>query len=64
MKMHIQSRLVEGDPLSPSDGDLIAQWANLSLNEMPKDCDGQGWRIMTGGATFNVWARLAYRYET
>lgn len=54
------NKLVEGDPLEPSEFDVIYQTQSLPLASSPK---GEGWRIMTGNHRFNSWARVAYRHE-
>lgn len=51
---------LDGDPFDPLSTDLFAQRVNLSLGMTPK---GEGWRILTGNSTTNLWARVAYRYE-
>jgi len=54
------NKLIEGDPLEPTSTDVIFQEVSLSANEVP---GGIGWRIMTGNNSFNLWMRVAYRYE-
>ncbi len=63
----MKSQLVKGDPLNPCDTDLIYQEVSLPMGEEPKPCNkidkATGWRILTGNSDFNLWARVAYRYE-
>ena len=56
---NITNRLVDGDPLHPSDGDIITQLASLDVGlPCPK-----GWRVLTGNAHFSQIARTVLRYE-
>lgn len=56
----MENFLISGDPLETSSSDMIAQKQYLPMGEKPA---GEGWRIMTGNALGNLWARVAYRYE-
>lgn len=60
---HIDSKLVLGNPIEPSDYDMIAQFVSLPINDTPANWDKGGWRIMTGNANTNFWARVAYRAD-
>jgi len=51
--------LIEGDPLAPSDTDIIAQSDRLDVGKPVPD----GWRVMTGNETTSLIMRIAYRYE-
>ncbi len=51
--------LIEGDPLDPSSGDLIAQTATLEVGKPVPE----GWRVMSGGHAYSQIARVAMRYE-
>jgi len=56
--------LVSGDPMQPSDTDLIACTVDLPIGEVPlPDESYYGWRCLTGSRVSNLWGRLAYRYE-
>lgn len=63
----MKSQLVKGDPLAPSVFDLIYQEIDLPMGAEPEPCNktdkATGWRILTGNRDFNLWARVAYRYE-
>lgn len=52
--------LLSGNPMDPSSTDELAQKVNLPMGVTPS---GEGWRILTGNSTTNLWARIAYRYE-
>lgn len=51
--------LIEGDPLEPTDTDLILQRAMIEINTIVPD----GWRVLTGNSIHSQVARVAYRYE-
>jgi len=63
--------LIQGNPMEPSSTDIIAHECNLSIDELPpgaldkfKKFDPHcGWRILTGNSQYNLWGRIAYRYE-
>lgn len=55
----MQSYLVQGDPLHPASGDLIAQTTSLAVGAPIPD----GWRVLTGNVHHHVIARVAMRYE-
>jgi hypothetical protein len=56
--------LVSGDPMAPSDSDLIACTVDLPIGQQPiPNCAAYGWRCLTGSRLTNLWGRLAYRYE-
>lgn len=51
--------LLHGDPLDPSQYDLIAQTKSLQTGEPVPD----GWRVLTGGEHSSLIGRVAYAYE-
>lgn len=53
------NHLIEGDPLDPSSGDLIAQTQSLAVGEPVPE----GWRVLSGGHAYSQIARVALRYE-
>lgn len=55
--------LVSGDPMAPSSSDLIACTVHLPNGQTPPAAEYDCWRVLTGGPKFNLWGRLAYRYE-
>lgn len=55
-----KSIALDGDAMRPDGGDMLAQTINLPMGEAPR---GEHWRVMTGNANYNLWARVAYRYE-
>lgn len=55
-----KNTLIDGDPMDPISTDLITQQINLPMGREPT---GDGWRILTGNVSTNLWARVAYRYE-
>lgn len=60
----VDYKLVSGDPMAPSDSDLIACTVDLPLGELPiPNAARYGWRCLTGSRVSNLWGRLAYRYE-
>jgi hypothetical protein len=60
MLTYSKNVLIDGNPIDPSSTDLIAQQINLAMGVNPM---GDGWRILTGNSTTNLWGRLAYRFE-
>ena len=59
MKHMEKSFLIEGDPMSPSSTDLIAQTRLIQVGFKVPD----GWRVLTGSSTTSKISRIAYRYE-
>jgi hypothetical protein len=57
--MTTTNHLISGDPLSPVSTDLIAQTANLPVD----DPVPEGWRVLTGNERTSLIGRLACRYE-
>jgi hypothetical protein len=55
----IRNALIDGDPMEPSDFDLITQQGMLNVNEPVPE----GWRVLTGNIHHSVVARVVYRYE-
>lgn len=55
----VESRLLQGDPLNPASGDLIAQTARLNVGEPVPE----GWRVLTGDEASSLIARVVLRYE-
>jgi len=53
------NKLIEGDPLAPSDLDVIVQSASLNVGLPVPD----GWRVMTGNMHTSLIMRIIYRYE-
>jgi hypothetical protein len=51
--------LVNGDPMNPESGDLIAQTGVLKVGEPVPD----GWRVLTGNSEYSTIARVCLRYE-
>ena len=60
MHSYTTNKLVNGDALRPDDNDLIAQTIDVPMGFTPI---GDGWRIMTGNARTNFWARVEYRHN-
>ena len=60
MELRCRNVLVAGDPLKPSDTDLIAQTVDLAIGVQPM---GEFWHILTGRHDANLWARITYRME-
>ncbi len=51
--------LIEGDPMSPSGSDLIAQTDTLDVDKPVPE----GWRVLTGNERFSLIGRIAFRSE-
>lgn len=56
---NVTNTLISGDPMKPSQFDLIAQVASLPTTAAVPD----GWRVMTGDVTSSRISRVAFRYE-
>lgn len=57
--MSINNQLLRGDPLAPSDYDLIAQFAFLNLGDPVPD----GWRVLDGNMHHSEIVRVVFRHE-
>ena len=57
--MSINNQLLRGDPLAPSDYDLIAQFALLNVGDPVPD----GWRVLDGNMHHSEIVRLVLRHE-
>src|SRR5690606_31114158 len=55
-----KAQQLDGDAMKPNSTDMLAQTIRLPTGEEPR---GDGWRILTGNVNFNLWARVAFRYE-
>lgn len=55
----MQNQLIEGDPLDPSDADIIVQTDFLEIGKPVPE----GWRVMSGGQLGSAIMRIVYRYE-
>lgn len=55
------NHLINGDPLDPSDFDMIAQEGFQAVG-LPIQVES-GWRCMDGSQHHNSIARVAFRYE-
>lgn len=55
----MENILLRGDPLSPSDCDMIAQLDLLPVG----DPIPPGWRVLSGNDRYSQIARVALRYE-
>ena len=55
----IENHLLQGDAITPTDTDLIAQLGMLDVGEPVPE----GWRVLSGNALFSSVGRVAYRYE-
>lgn len=55
-----KAQQLDGDAMKPTSTDMLAQTIRLPMGEQPR---GDGWRILTGNVNFNLWGRVAYRYE-
>lgn len=51
--------LLQGNPLEPQSGDIIAQTGYLTVGEPVPD----GWRVLTGNERESLIARVVLRYE-
>lgn len=57
--MTTRNKLVEGDPMDPSGGDVIVQFATLAVGRPVPD----GWRVLDGNVHTSQIARVVKRYE-
>lgn len=55
----VRSRLVDGDPLDPTPGDVIVQFATLAVGKPVPE----GWRVLSGNIHSSTIARVVQRYE-
>lgn len=62
MLHHSKFHQLDGNPFEPLSTDLFSQQIILAMGAQPAG-GSEGWRILTGNATSNLWARVAYRYE-
>lgn len=61
MSLYHMGCQIEDDP---SDTKMLVETLNLPIKELPPTYGTHsGWRIMTGNVTYNLWARVVYRYE-
>jgi hypothetical protein len=55
----MQNILIQGDPMKPFSGDIIAQIDTLPVGQPVPE----GWRVLSGNIHDSSIARVAYRYE-
>lgn len=53
------NHLIQGDPLNPDGGDLIAQTTTIKVGEPVPE----GWQVLTGNNEFSQIGRFAFRFE-
>jgi len=53
------NQLIDGDPLDPSDNDIIVQSRSLDVGKPVPE----GWRVMSGNSDWSTIMRIVYRFE-